>query len=1236
MSDRTSVDSRYGEIKDSRDSGGQRPSRNDVSGPSRPSNEQVDTNSLLSPLSPSGESEISPSGAAAIAAFQHAFARRRDKAGDEYADTEYERERQREIAIQMDRQKRIREKVPGRRPTKPRAGDIDAVLDEIKDEWEVVTNPDFNPVDLALQLLDDSSGGRDMRSFRQTKDMLSKALKGSVDKHYEAFAASLPHHSSLLARLQAVQTQISEARTALQESKENLGGKRGDLVQLRTRTQTLEEMLRILDQIEHLRAVPDVLESLISEKRLLQAAVLLVRSLKLINKQDMLEIGALADLRSYLTSQDTAIRDILVDELHSHLYLRSFWCESRWAAYVPNQQACESHDEFTQLEFEEEAAKDQAPSSPVSPSGLYSKAKRLARYLDDLNVRPNEAPLEADEQSYRNSASLSLQGSTSMSFGIASLPSRSSLLAGSTSVTGPTMSSRNPEADSFTYMETLLESLAVLGKLGHALDTLSQKLPQEIYSLVETTLDEVSERAEYGRRTSVFGSSTSSNLGRDNVYFLAGSGASEPFNSSNIIGSSMAANSSITDHSNFLPAALLRLAALEMSTKRTDQEIMKDLFWTLYSKLDAVAQGLRVVYEVSNRIGSRRDFKDSSGTKPGALFPLAEIWDPVQAEIRTLLNDYITDGEQGVVSGRNPISSINEVLRSGRYFRDKSKPVFRFADTDLKLSTKVLKVHEDELTRVLKDTVPGLVQGSSESAVQATLSAVGSDDRLLGPGQHHRLLVHPDAFHVSVLFQPTISFMDRISDILPSGHETSRDSNMLLDEFVLNVYLPQLEDKVSDIFHHAVTSPDAFQPDSTSKRLSSQPLIKVVVQLLALINSLCVMLRTTPFHRESYSRLILTVIVQFYQRCSDRFQDLVTLKNADDPESVPRIALAAQWAQRSEVIACMSELYAVISDESQSRATHQLCRQESHLEGQLLGDRTVTKDELVSSTRNLAGLASLYHSVTWFAVELDKLKSAPEGVLSPTTPHKLEPMSATTPWTPYMPVTQFNAQEPLTLPLSTAMAMRFQALQKTYEQLSESILHTIRIDIRCRVMHHLDLALKHGNYNIDVVASEPDPHVVDLNAELATCDDYASVTLPPKERRFVFEGLSHLMQSLLVSKAKYIRATNANGIKKMLRNILALQQNIKTIALENRHVEFERAKMYYALFALTLPQLLDTIRKKQEFTFDEYKTILDLQCGVDPTLGEKGANQASDRNYSMYVIELHGLELENSGADDVE
>ena len=117
-----------------------------------------------------------------------------------------------------------------------------------------------------------------------------------------------------------------------------------------------------------------------------------------------------------------------------------------------------------------------------------------------------------------------------------------------------------------------------------------------------------------------------------------------------------------------------------------------------------------------------------------------------------------------------------------------------------------MRESEDELTRVLKDTVPGLVQGSSENAVQATLSAVGTDDRLIGTGQHHRLLVHPDAFHVTVLFQPTLAFMDRVAEVLPSGHEAGRASSAVLDEFVLKVYLPQLEDKVSELFHQVVTS----------------------------------------------------------------------------------------------------------------------------------------------------------------------------------------------------------------------------------------------------------------------------------------------------------------------------------------------------------------------------------------------------------------------------------------------
>ena len=122
------------------------------------------------------------------------------------------------------------------------------------------------------------------------------------------------------------------------------------------------------------------------------------------------------------------------------------------------------------------------------------------------------------------------------------------------------------------------------------------------------------------------------------------------------------------------------------------------------------------------------------------------------------------------------------------------------------------------------------------------------------------------------------------------------------------------------------------------------------------------MLRTTPFHRESYSRLILTVIAQFYQKCSDRFQDLISLGSSPNEDS-PRIALAAQWAQKSELIPCLTEMFNTALDNAALTKQIQLCKQESHLEANLLGDRLVAKDELIPSTKNLASLASLYHSI---------------------------------------------------------------------------------------------------------------------------------------------------------------------------------------------------------------------------------------------------------------------------------
>jgi len=99
---------------------------------------------------------------------------------------------------------------------------------------------------------------------------------------------------------------------------------------------------------------------------------------------------------------------------------------------------------------------------------------------------------------------------------------------------------------------------------------------------------------------------------------------------------------------------------------------------------------------------------------------------------------------------------------------------------------------------VLRDSVPGLVGGAEISVYTALATAI--DDRFAS-AVPHRLLVTPDAFHVSVVFHPTLAFLDRAAEVLPSTtSERIRQSSSFLDDFVLKVYLPQLEDKVADLF----------------------------------------------------------------------------------------------------------------------------------------------------------------------------------------------------------------------------------------------------------------------------------------------------------------------------------------------------------------------------------------------------------------------------------------------------
>lgn len=113
---------------------------------------------------------------------------------------------------------------------------------------------------------------------------------------------------------------------------------------------------------------------------------------------------------------------------------------------------------------------------------------------------------------------------------------------------------------------------------------------------------------------------------------------------------------------------------------------------------------------------------------------------------------------------------------------------------------------------MLKLAVPGLATEGTPGAM--IVSSIVTDDRASGGrngpgGGTHKALVSADAFNVSVLFAPTWAFLERAKMILPSGMledggAATGGFGGFLDDFVLRTFLPQLEEKVSHVFHQAV------------------------------------------------------------------------------------------------------------------------------------------------------------------------------------------------------------------------------------------------------------------------------------------------------------------------------------------------------------------------------------------------------------------------------------------------
>ncbi|ROT39164.1 Sec8 exocyst complex component-specific domain-containing protein [Sodiomyces alkalinus F11] len=992
---------------------------------------------------------------------------------------------------------------------------IAQVLEHIKQEWPSMCETDCIPVQLALQLLDSSSVGRahEYDKFQETYEYLQESLKGIVHEHHQGFNSSIGTFHKIQGSIQASQKRVRALKESLAAAKTSLCTTDPDLKKLSATSQAYEGLLNTLNELQELRVVPDQLEAHISEKRFVSAVDVLQNALRKLRKPELDEIGALSDLRSYLANQDTALMDILVEELHEHLYLKSPYCQERWQGL----------------------AKDQGAST-----GSYADSTS--------NIVPFHECVE------------------NIDFERAATEDPA----------------KNPEADTFSYIGLLVEALNKLGRLEAAVDILKQRMPVELFGTVNYTINEVDQR----HPSSLRGGSTNS----EGLYIY---GSRE-------------------------------------TQMRAD--VIYDLLWTLYGKFEAIAEAHRVFHETIKALIRR----EGAGNNSALLGSFKELWNLYQNEIRSLLHNYVTTDADLYHFSSSPKTGASLVGK-----KDAAREhLFKFAETDPKAPDIVAEY--DALESILRAAVPGLTDDRKGAAsdkragsrpildpVGSRKGAAASYETKQG-SESHKSLVEPSVFNMSLLLPPTLVFLQRLRTIVPPGSDLATSTlTTFLDNFLVNVFHPQLDetlDKLSDtIFGEA----DSFLQDQEWARVAKKPVFKGTTAFFTVVTAFCKMLATIP-PDQALSSLIITQMMRYYDKCFGWYKSLVT-KGQDEATDSQTLRLSATLALEPSAI---TETAVALWSSEEPDAVQ--LEKEIDLLISRADEKSLELSDVVQDKDVMPSLCMLYTSMKWLSVKTAALRYITQNDVENARPTL--PRQSSKRWTLMNDSTKTSSDEgPVHLPMTPETAQAFDGIVSSYEELATKALLTLHLEIRCQIIYALHRTLTpetSAPYVLDQEVTEPDPGILTLNGDLITFDETVGHFLRPRESAFIRTGLGRLIDTYLVRKALLAKPMNHNGCGRMQLNILVLQQNLKNV---EEGVDLRHSAEYYALFEKGPGGVVEKARadkeagddvegdeeaKSMRFSYEELEALMELCFSEQLANPERGIAAAAKRQMGEKMLAL--------------
>ncbi|XP_070541139.1 exocyst complex component 4-like isoform X2 [Ptychodera flava] len=603
--------------------------------------------------------------------------------------------------------------------------------------------------------------------------------------------------------------------------------------------------------------------------------------------------------------------------------------------------------------------------------------------------------------------------------------------------------------------------------------------------------------------------------------------------------------------------------------KQDRPKLLLELLEVLFEKFRCVAVAHMLTLTALKRIKRRSSEENSASQVPNTefeLYDMQEVWSNIQAALQMLLGDYLDVQNTTTTKQETPTTFSNTTTDIGSYFskRRPNRPkmsLFKFEQSS----------HAISMNNYLREQKqPGFYGLDTENQEKDI--------------DEPRYVCDPSAKNITEIFNTLRLFIREIevnTGCIQGSHCTLHG---FISDFIKDIFLGQVHCEINSKIELVTKGGDGLKSlidASTQKMLGvSKPLLQSTITVEKAVSELRELMKSLPAYADQFLAMICKVLQGYKDICHNAYRGIV------QPEAEDKRIISATWAKDEDISRLLRSLPNWINLQNHRKENAEIevesvdeIRARNTKESELLignlGDKVIPKHEVLLDVNDLKSLANLHESLEWFTGKVQSLASQLSN--SPAVIMAIENRPSDI---PVLPESSLNS---------------LVTLAKEFQDMAETCLLVLHLEIRVHCFYFLMPILMQTSFSSTTDISDPDSNTLKMNKDLVAIEEALSISLQQHKFKYILEGIGHLIASILVNGAQYIKRMNEYGIKKMCRNIFSIQQNLTNITM-SREADLDNARQYYELLDIDADEILDKI-VGQGPAFDElqYLFLLKLQ-----------------------------------------